>query len=71
MAKELAKAYDPKSFEDRIYAEWNDKGCFRAEADPKKTPYTIVIPPRTSRDSSTWDTPSMRLCRISLSVTSE
>ena len=45
MAKELAKAYDPKSFEDRIYAEWNDKGCFRAEADPKKTPYTIVIPP--------------------------
>ena len=45
MAKELAKAYDPKDFEDRIYAAWNEKGCFRAEADPKKTPYTIVIPP--------------------------
>ncbi len=45
MAKELAKAYNPKDFEDRIYAAWNDKGCFRAEADPKKTPYTIVIPP--------------------------
>ena len=45
MSKELAKAYDPKDFEDRIYAAWNDKGCFRAEADPKKTPYTIVIPP--------------------------
>ena len=45
MAKELAKAYDPKDFDDRIYAAWNEKGCFRAEADPKKIPYTIVIPP--------------------------
>ena len=45
MAKELAKAYDPKDFEDRIYQAWNEKGCFRAEVDPKKTPYTIVIPP--------------------------
>ena len=45
MAKELAKSYNPKDFEDRIYSAWNDKGCFRAEVDPKKTPYTIVIPP--------------------------
>ena len=45
MAKELAKAYNPKDFEDRIYAAWNDKGCFRAEIDPEKTPFTIVIPP--------------------------
>ena len=44
MAKELAKSYNPKDFEDRIYSAWNDKGCFRAEVDPKKTPYTIVIP---------------------------
>ena len=45
MAKELAKSYNPKDFEDRIYKEWNEKGCFRAEVDAKKTPYTIVIPP--------------------------
>lgn len=45
MAKELAKSYNPKDFEDRIYAAWNDKGCFRAEVDEKKKPYTIVIPP--------------------------
>jgi len=45
MAKELAKSYNPKDFEDRIYKAWNDSGCFRAEADEKKNPYTIVIPP--------------------------
>ena len=45
MKKELAKAYSPKDFEDRIYQEWNDKGCFKADPDPKKKPYTIVIPP--------------------------
>lgn len=25
MAKELAKSYNPKDFEDRIYAAWNEK----------------------------------------------
>ena len=43
--KELSKTYEPKAFEDRIYKYWLDKGCFRAEADSKKKPYTIVIPP--------------------------
>jgi len=45
MRKELAKTYDPKSFEDRIYQFWTDGGYFTAERDPEKTPYTIVIPP--------------------------
>ena len=45
MAKELAKSYSPKDFEDRIYKAWNDNGCFHAEVDSKKKPYTIVIPP--------------------------
>ena len=45
MKKELAKSYQPKDFEDRIYAEWMEKGCFHAEVDCKKQPYTIVIPP--------------------------
>ena len=45
MSKELAKLYDPKDFEDRIYKYWNDSGCFKATVDKKKKPYTIVIPP--------------------------
>lgn len=45
MKKELAKTYEPKEFEDRIYRQWEESGCFRAEVDPKKPPYTIVIPP--------------------------
>ncbi len=45
MKKELAKTYSPKEFEDRLYHEWEEKGYFHAEIDPKKKPYTIVIPP--------------------------
>ena len=45
MKKELDKVYNPGNFEDRIYKYWNDGGCFRAEADRTKKPYTIVIPP--------------------------
>ena len=45
MGKNLAKTYDPKDFEDRIYKMWEENGCFRAEVDPKKKPYTIMMPP--------------------------
>lgn len=45
MKKELAKNYDPKSFEDRIYQFWLDGGYFTAKTDENKKPYTIVIPP--------------------------
>ncbi len=45
MARELAKVYDPKSVEDRTYAFWQQGNFFHAEVDPKKEPYTIVIPP--------------------------
>ena len=45
MAKELAKTYDPKQMEDRIYNTWVDKGYFHAKVDHSKTPFTIVIPP--------------------------
>lgn len=43
--KELEKNYDPLGFESRIYQMWMDKHCFHAEADARKIPYTIVIPP--------------------------
>ncbi len=60
-AIELEKAYNPKDFEDRIYADWVEKGCFRPASDesspihqtyldkkaknPAVSKYTVVIPP--------------------------
>ncbi|MBP1554794.1 MAG: valine--tRNA ligase [Oscillospiraceae bacterium] len=43
--KELAKQYNPKEVESRIYSNWMEAGYFRPECDPDKTPYTIVMPP--------------------------
>ena len=45
MEKELAKAYDPGEFEDRIYRFWEENGFFHAEIDKNKKPYTIMMPP--------------------------
>lgn len=45
MEKNLAKTYDPKDFEDRIYEMWEKSGAFKAERDPGKKPFTIVMPP--------------------------
>ncbi len=45
MRKELAKNYDPKDIEDRLYSKWLDKKYFHAEVDETKKPFTIVIPP--------------------------
>jgi len=45
MSKELAKTYDPKGIEDRIYQNWLNKKYFHAEVDRSKKPFTIVMPP--------------------------
>ncbi len=45
MAKELAKTYDPKGIEDRLYQKWEDNKYFHAKADRSKKPFTIVMPP--------------------------
>ncbi len=59
-AIELEKAYDPKSFEDRIYKDWSSKGYFKPASDESSpihqnylaksqnktvSKYTVVIPP--------------------------
>ena len=44
MEKNLAKTYNPKDFEDRIYDMWEKSGAFKADIDPDKKPFTIVIP---------------------------
>ena len=42
---EMQKTYNPRDFEDRIYAEWENSGAFRAEIDENKVPFTIMMPP--------------------------
>ena len=44
-AMEMQKTYNPGDFEDRIYAGWENAGCFRAEIDKDKVPFTIMMPP--------------------------
>ncbi len=43
--KEMNSTYNPKDFEERIYADWMKKGLFRAEVDEKKVPFTVMMPP--------------------------
>ena len=45
MSIELPKVYEPQEAEGRIYEKWEKAGCFKAERDPKKKPFTIVMPP--------------------------
>ncbi len=45
MSKELAKTYDPKDIEDRLYQKWEENKYFHAEADRNRKPFTIVMPP--------------------------
>ncbi len=45
MAKELKKVYEPQEVEDRLYAHWEELGCFKADNKSKKEPFTVVIPP--------------------------
>ncbi|MCR5389111.1 MAG: valine--tRNA ligase [Lachnospiraceae bacterium] len=45
MSNELAKTYDPKGIEDRLYKKWEESGYFHAEPDKSKKPFTIVMPP--------------------------
>ncbi len=41
----MNKTYEPKTFEDRIYADWEKKKYFAAKPNKNKKPFTIVIPP--------------------------
>jgi valyl-tRNA synthetase len=42
---QLAKAYNPKDFEDRLYKFWLEKNVFAPDMKSDKPPYVIVIPP--------------------------
>lgn len=43
--KEMQTTYDPKQFEENIYRTWVENGCFRAEIDHGKVPFTVMMPP--------------------------
>lgn len=41
----LEKTYDPKNFEEKIYAAWEEKGCFKPNMNKNKEAFAVVIPP--------------------------
>ena len=43
--QEIATAFQPAAIERRWYETWEQQGLFRAQVDPNKKPYAIVIPP--------------------------
>jgi len=45
MKEELAKRYEPSTFEKPIYDKWEAEGYFTPELEPERPKFTIVIPP--------------------------
>ena len=43
--QEMPKAYDPKTVEDKWYKFWLEKDYFKPVVNPKKKPFTIIMPP--------------------------
>ena len=41
----IAKTYTPADVEAKWYQRWQEQGFFKAKANPRKTPYSVVIPP--------------------------
>ena len=45
MNKELAKTYNPKEIEEKLYERWCENKYFHAEVDRSRKPFTTVMPP--------------------------
>ena len=45
MSPELSKVYNPREVEDKWYQHWEKNKYFHAEADKKRAPFSIVMPP--------------------------
>ncbi len=43
--REMAKSYDPRATEDRVYRFWESRGYFKGRIDASKQPFCIVMPP--------------------------
>jgi valyl-tRNA synthetase len=44
-SRELPKAYDPKSVEEKWYDFWQENDYFHADENAEGAPFSIVIPP--------------------------
>src|SRR5512136_2018971 len=42
---DMPKAYESKQVEERVYRSWIDGGYFKPVIDPKKRPFTLIMPP--------------------------
>jgi valyl-tRNA synthetase len=42
---DMAKAYDPRATEARVYEFWETRGYFKGRIDPAKKPFCIIMPP--------------------------
>ncbi len=45
LSKKLNDKFNPKDFEDRLYAYWEQKGYFKPSMDKTKESYCIMMPP--------------------------
>ena len=45
MPKKLKDKFNPKDFENEIYANWEEKGYFKPSMDTAKEPFCIMMPP--------------------------
>jgi valyl-tRNA synthetase len=41
----MAKSYDPRATEDRVYEFWEKRGYFKPRIDASKQPFCIIMPP--------------------------
>ena len=45
LSKKLNDKFNPKDFEDKLYADWEQKGYFKPNMDKTKESYCIMMPP--------------------------
>lgn len=48
--KEMAKAYEPKEHEEKIYQYWEDNGFFKPKINKSQKPFTIIMPPPNANE---------------------
>ena len=46
----MDKTFDPAAVEKKIYQKWERSGAFTPKIDPKKKPFTIIMPPPNASD---------------------
>ena len=44
-SQQLSKTYEAADIEERLYKWWESSGYFKANPNPEKKPFTIVMPP--------------------------